>query len=82
MRTYETDRHRSDLGGDVVDVGDGFGVDEAILSGECRTCTFFSERRTTESLPLMAMAVSPQVFTALKAYSTWYNRPSLLKMVM
>lgn len=54
-----------------MDVGDSFGVDEAVLSGGRRTCTFFSERRTTESLPLMARAVNPQVFTALKAYSTW-----------
>jgi hypothetical protein len=70
MGTHESDRHGSDLGGDVVNIGDRLSIDEAILRVKCCTCTFFSERRTTESLPLMAMAVNPQVFTALKAYST------------
>lgn len=60
----------SHLRGDVVDVGDCLGVDKTVLDDGRSTCTFFSLRKTTESLPLMATAVSPQVLTALKAYST------------
>ena len=30
----ESNGHGSDLGRDVMDVGDGFGVDEAVLGGE------------------------------------------------
>ena len=33
----EADGHGADLGGDVVDVGDGFGIDEAVLDGDRST---------------------------------------------
>jgi hypothetical protein len=56
-----------------VEAGDGGGVNESILRVSLVTVTFFSQMRTTQSVPLMATAVSPQVLTALKAYSTWMS---------
>lgn len=53
---------------DVVNIRDGCGIDESILNEMSVTGTFFSLNNTTESLPLIPTAVSPQVFTALKAY--------------
>lgn len=53
-----------------MNVGNGVRVNEAILNKLKFTPTFFSLRKTTESLPRMASAVIPQVLTALKAYST------------
>lgn len=38
--------------------------------------------KQTVSVPRTAMAVSPLLFAALNAYSTWYSRPSGLKMVL
>jgi len=35
---------------------------------EIITWTFFSDNNTTESFPLIATAVNPQVLTALNAY--------------
>jgi hypothetical protein len=69
--TCESDRHGSDFGCDVVQGGDSCRIDETILSEGVVTGTFFSLMSTTQSIPLMATAVSPQVLTALKAYSTW-----------
>ena len=65
-----------------MDAGDGGRIDESVLGVVVCTGTFFSLRRTTESRPLMPMAVRPQVLTALKAYSTWYSLPSGEKTVM
>ena len=38
--------------------------------------------KQTLSVPRTAMAVSPLLLAALNAYSTWYSRPSGLKMVL
>lgn len=38
--------------------------------------------KQTLSTPRTAMAVKPVLLAALKAYSTWYNRPSGEKMVL
>jgi|JI6StandDraft_1071083.scaffolds.fasta_scaffold764152_1 hypothetical protein len=71
MGTSESDGHAAELGGDVVDIGHCLGVDETVLDQLRGTWTFFSARRTTQSRPRMPMEVSPQLLTALKAYSTW-----------
>ena len=38
--------------------------------------------KQTASAPRTAIAVSPMLLAALKAYSTWYSRPSGEKMVL
>jgi len=53
-----------------MNTGDCIGINKSVLRKDISTATFFSLRRTTESLPLIPTAVSPQVLTALKAYST------------
>lgn len=53
-----------------MDTGDCVRINKSVLDKCINTATFFSLRRTTESLPRIPTAVSPQVLTALKAYST------------
>lgn len=51
-----------------MDGGYGTGINKTILSYMLVTGTFFSLIKTTQSRPRTPTAVSPQVFTALKAY--------------
>lgn len=45
-------------------------------------CTFLWVTQTAESTPFTATEVRPAWLMALKAYSTWYRRPSGEKIVM
>ena len=43
-------------------------INRSWIMKEIITWTFFSDNNTTESFPLIATAVNPQVLTALNAY--------------
>lgn len=53
-----------------------------VLASKSLSGIFFWEIITVESLPQTPMEVKLEELIALKAYSTWYKRPSGEKMVM
>jgi hypothetical protein len=55
---------------------------EIVSASKSLSGTFFGVTTAAQSLPHTAMAVCPLDLTALKAYSTWYRRPSGEKIVM